>query len=363
MSAKRILLCTALAVGFLGSTVSANAAAKPDEGLAPAEWQAFPPLQNWAVDSKTFVETLHAQREGQLKAATDRAAVFRPVPICRLFDTRGFAAAIVVPGPIAPNTTTNITAAGACGIPNNGQVVGISLSFHVQNLTVNNGGFITFVQQGSPIAGTNAVFNPGAQWTAATANISIPNGSGNFAMRVANSQVHVIVDVNGYYQNLNELDVGTQELDINGNTAGDVFGVNNVGSGSALALQGAGDALRIYSGRVRAAGAGINTSGFAFIHQVNATAAFGAGGTLCGGFPAFSIMNHPMLNDQPNAIVIITALNSGAFPTPSAGPWVAYHILSGSCSPAIPGGRWAINDRGNAALTNGSRFSVMVITP
>ena len=92
-----------------------------------------------------------------------------PSHVCRLIDTRGNPAAIAIAGPLAANSTTNVNSAGFCGIPNNGEVAGISLSFHVFNTTVNNGGYISFLQQGAAISGTNAVFNPGAQWTAATA--------------------------------------------------------------------------------------------------------------------------------------------------------------------------------------------------
>src|SRR5438552_9905608 len=124
------------------------------------------PLENWAVDSKSFITSARQSRVGTAKAATDLATVYRPLPICRLIDTRGFSAAIAVAGPLAANSTTNINSAGFCGIPSNGEVAGISLSFHVFNNTVNNGGYIVFQQQGAPIAGVNAVFNPGAQWTA-----------------------------------------------------------------------------------------------------------------------------------------------------------------------------------------------------
>jgi hypothetical protein len=365
MNAKRILLCTALAVGFLGSTTAANAAQglDPGAGVPVLESTMYPALENWNVDSQSFISQLkQARSAGQVKAASDVVTVYRPIPICRLVDTRGFAAAVAVAGPIAANTTTNIAAAGNCGIPNNGYVSGLSLSFHVQNLTVNNGGFITFVQQGSPIAGTNAVFNPGAQWTAATANVSIPNGTGNFAMRVANSTVQVIIDVNGYYQDMNELDTITQ-LDINGDTAGQVLDVRNATDGAnaiGAYATGTGHALMIGSGSLAVSGMGVGASTrTAFIHQINTAGAFGAGGTLCAGFPHYTVLENIHSNGDPNAMLLITArYNTGLGPNV---PMEVQYVTTG-CG-VLAENRWAIRRTDNAAWPNGHRINVLIIKP
>ncbi|MGE5099659.1 MAG: hypothetical protein ACM3SX_06710, partial [Deltaproteobacteria bacterium] len=150
------------------------------------------PLTSWAVDTKAFLTQRSEAKAGNLKAASDKATVYRPIPVCRLIDTRGFPAAIAIAGPIGPNTATNVNAAGFCGIPGGG-VAGLSISFHVRNATINNGGFIAFMQQGVPVTGVNAVFNFGTIWTATTANISLPDDSGNFQIYVAQSSVDVIV--------------------------------------------------------------------------------------------------------------------------------------------------------------------------
>jgi len=318
------------------------------------------PLQTWKVDSRSFAGQL-SSRHGTTKAATDLASVYRPITPCRLIDTRGFSAAIAVAGPLAPNSTTNINAAGFCGIPNNSEVAGISLSFHVFNNTVNNGGYIAFQQQGAAVTGVNAVFNPGAQWTAATANVSIPNDTGNFSIFIANSQVQVIIDVNGYYQDLNFLDVGTQELDIVGNATGDLFELNNAGTGTALGLSSNGDAIRVYSGSVRASGAGVGTNTFATIHQVNTAGNFGAGGTLCAaGFPSYSVIDNDQANGDPNAILFITPrYNSLAAQNVQ---YEAYYYTSGSCV-AAANNHWMVRKTDGTAYLNTSRFNILVIKP
>jgi hypothetical protein len=320
------------------------------------------PLNDWDSKPQEFIANRRHTEKGTTKAATDRATVYRPISVCRVIDTRGLSAAIAIPGPLAPNSTTNVNSAGFCGIPISG-VAGLSVSFHVLNLTVNNGGFISFLQQGTPVSGVNAVFNPGASWTAATANISILNDSGNFAIYIAASSVQVIVDVNGYYQDLNQLDVGTQELDINGNTTGDTLGVTNSGSGSALTVGafGGGTALTISGGPVRAAGAGVNSSTFASIHEVNTAASFGAGGTLCGpSYPAYTVIDNPQANGDANAILLITPRYNGV-----TGPNVqyeAYYYATGSCVTAA-NGHWMIHRTDNASHMNGYRFDVLIIKP
>jgi len=325
------------------------------------------PLSGWPVDVKAFIAQHQSAKAGNLKAATDVATVYRPVPVCRLVDTRGFPAAITIAGPLAANSTTNVNAAGFCGIPSTG-VAGISISFHVRNATVNNGGFIAFLQQGAPIAGVNAVFNFGAIWTATTANISLPDDSGNFEIFVAQSNVDVIVDVNGYYQDLDNVNVGAQELDIVGNSTGDTFEVANFGSGSGLAGSnfGGGPAIRINRGSLAVSGAGIGSDTTAFILEVNTTP-FGSGGNVCGGQPSFAVISHPMLDGDPTAIVLVTPRErtptsfGTAAPNGSPGPVAAVYLGSGSCAPTDAANHWAIRDKTGSALVNRSQYSVLIV--
>jgi hypothetical protein len=316
------------------------------------------PLESWPVDTKAFIQQHRASsKAGNLKAATDRATVYRPIPVCRLVDTRGNPAWVTITGPLTPGIT-NVPAAGRCGIPSTG-VAGLSISFHVLNLTPFNGGTIAFLQQGAPLSGVNAVFNPGAQWTAATANISIPDDSGNFEISTALSTIQLIIDVNGYYQDLDNVDVGTQELDIVGNIAdagGDVFEVANTGAGGAIAADnfGGGPAIRIYSGSFAVAGAAIGSGTTAFVFEVNTST------NVCGGTPSEAQIDHPMLNGDNTAMVLVTPREGtptsvgGTAPAGSAGPIAAVY---GACGT----NRWGIRDKSGASLVNRSQYSVFII--
>jgi hypothetical protein len=327
------------------------------------------PLANWSVDAKSFIATLRASstnaKGGNLKAASDRTTVYRPISVCRLIDTRPAlpAPAMSIPGPLGPGSTTMINSAGFCGIPSDGTVAGLSVSFHVLNHTVNSGGYISFLAQGVPTSptppGVNAVFNEGATWTAATANVSLPDDTGNFKIFVANATVDVIVDVNGYYQDLDNVDVGTTELDIFGSTTGDLFELHNLSTGSALTtgnFSSAGaPAFTVSSGSVHATGAGVETPTFAFIHHVTSS-------TICAGFPSYSAMNHTMLNNAPNAIVFITPRHVvGTGNEPTAGP-IAVYQASNTCANGIPANRWFIRTPSGNMVAD-SYYDVMVIKP
>ena len=367
----KLALCVALAA----TSVTALAARENQElsgsRAAVGDRNMVIPLVGWNVDAKGFIEghkgMLAGKGTGNTKAATDITTVYRPVPVCRLVDTRGFPAAITIAGPLAPNSTTNVNAAGNCGIPSTG-VAGLSISFHVRNATVNNGGFISFMQQGVPITGVNAVFNFGTTWTATTANISLPDDSGNFEIYIAQSSVDVIVDVNGYYQDMDFVDTGTQELNIFGsvtNAGGSVFEVSNSAAGAALTATNfvGGPSLRIIGGSVNVAGAGINSSTAAFVLEVNTAGAFGAGGNLCGGVPSMAVINNPMLNGDSSAIVFVTprenapSSNVGVnAPSGSIGPVSAFYI-QGQCTPSAAN-HWAVRDKSGASLVNLSQYSI-----
>jgi hypothetical protein len=331
------------------------------------------PLVDFRPDVASFVIERRSGRVSA-QAASDKVTMYRPIPICRLLDTRGFSAAISGGGPYNPNTTHTIAAGGKCGIPSS-QVAGISLSFHVFNYTVNNGGYITFKTVGAALAGTNAVFNPGAQWIAATANVSTLDDTGNFDIYIAQSQVEVVVDINGYYGDLDGyIDAGnanpgiianntaawTAYAPLNGNA---LYGYASGNGGGVLAYSGGGHAVRVLNGTVQAQGAGVNTNTFAFIHKVDTSSAFGAGsGTLCGGFPGYSVIDNPQSNGDPNAIVLLTGrvdfVTSGV---PSNGPVEAYYLPpSNTCSPLVPGGKWTVHYL-SGSLTNTSTYNVLVL--
>ena len=363
------MLTATVALPVLAAPAAVRDVRSVDDNTVARESSIAIPLTSWPVDTKSFI----AQRmagTGQLKAATDRATVYRPIAVCRLIDTRGLPAAISVAGPLAPGSSTMINSAGFCGIPGTG-VAGLSVSFHVWNHTVNNGGYISFLQQDVSTVptppGVNAVFNEGSTWTAATANVSLPDDSGNFKIYIANSSVDVIVDVNGYYQDLDFVDTGSQELDIHGivsaGAGSKVFEVTNEGNGAALAASnlGGGPAFRIDLGSFAVSGAGIGSGTTAFIMEVN-KALFGSGGNLCSGQPSIAVIDHPMLNGDSSALLLITAREGapasiGTAPAGYAGPVAAVYLGGGSCAP----NHWAVRDKTGASLVNHSQYSVFII--
>ena len=354
-----------LLVGCAAYGASAIAApAQERSRLAPGAHS--PPLEDWEVDREAGVAEVRAKLYANAKAPQDKATVFRPVAPCRLVDTRGTGTggAFVINGPLAPNSSTNVSTNGLCGIPTS-FVAGLSLSFHVQNATVNNGGYISFLQQGAPVSGTNAVFNFGAVWTAATANVSIPNSSGDFAVFIALSQVELVVDVNGYYQDLNSLDVGTQQLDLTGSTpSGATFGFRNSSdTGTAVDIQATGTALSIGGGRIRVAGAGANTNEAAFVHVANASANFGtlaSSGNLCSGTAlgkSLTIIDHPYLNNNPNALLFLTPSGTrNQIHEP-------FYVTDNLCASAVANNKWAIAGLSQTAYVTGDRFNVLIINP
>jgi hypothetical protein len=324
------------------------------------------PIKGWTVDTRAGIETVNKARQkgpaGLKAAATDPVTVFRPVVPCRLVDTRSAPNPVPpIGGPtIPPNSRRTINTNGNCGIPTLG-VKGISLTLITFNQTPNTGGFISLVAPGASITGTNDIFNFGAQWSGTSVNTPT-DSTGAFDVYISQATADIIIDVNGYYADLDNVDVGVQELDIVGNSPGDTFEVANFGTGSAIAADnfGGGAAVKIYNGSFAVSGAGVGSSTTAFILQVNTTA-FGSGGNLCGGQPSQAVIDHPLLNNDPNAIVLVTPRESTTTPPGgSAGPVSAFYLSAGGCTPAA-GNRWTIRDKSGAALINGSQYNVFII--
>src|SRR5207244_5216796 len=69
-------------------------------------------------------------------------------------------------------------------------------------------------------------------------------------------------------------------------------------------------ALRIANGGIQVAGAGIGTSTAVFIHYVDPDpkCTNGAGNQIC------SVIDHPLTNGDPNAILIVTPHRNPGFP-------------------------------------------------
>lgn len=365
MNVNRLVAGAALLAGTILST--AVCAAPMHLGLPqPAPAELHPPLRDWAVDSSSYIA-----KASRAKAATDLVTVYRPLTPCRLFDTRGFPAALAVPGPFAPNSTTTITPAGGCGIPNTPYTKALSLAISVQK-TAGEGGYIALQAVGAPVSGIASVL--ANEWTGTSANVST-NSAGAFDVFLSNVTAHVIIDVNGYYQDVNELDTGAQQYDIIGNSGGDVLNVINAGTGAALAATNSaaagtamrasapltGTALNIAGGAVRVQGAGVGTNTFASIHQMN-TADYPTGTRCSAAFPDYTVFDHPMSNNDPSAIIIITPRFS-ATGAVFNGSVTAYYLANNACASAQADGKWLFYRTDGTAIPNTAQFNVLVIKP
>jgi hypothetical protein len=327
------------------------------------------PVKNWRAD-RSFKSTSTSAKGGG-KAATDLVTVFRPVAPCRLIDTRGFPAAVPAGGAIATGTTRTINAGGACGIPTI-DVAALSITYHSYNPNLGLSSLISMMPVGASTAGAMVGFHSGPMnWFMTAANVKT-SSNGNFDINISGgATVDVIIDVNGYFQDINELDVGGQQFDIYGNSIGDVLRVNQSGTGAALgadagaanatalrasATGAGGTALEIGAGKFSIVGSSAlnSTTRTAFVHSTTAT-------TICSGNTQFSIVKHASLDNNPNAVILITPQYNGSSPhSASAVPTVEYYV--GGCNSTSPGtGHWYIRAPG-AVFANNTRYNVLIIT-
>jgi len=116
----------------------------------------------------------------------------------------------------------------------------------------------------------------------------------------------------------------------------------------ALGAGSSGTALVISNGGIRVAGAGINTTTPAFVHAV-------AAGNITAGNQ--TIITHPLTDNDPDAILIIT-------------PSYNYDLAGGVNNPHPVGvfynssfSRWVIYNIDNAAMLAGQQFNVLVVKP
>lgn len=126
-----------------------------------------------------------------------------------------------------------------------------------------------------------------------------------------------------------------------------VYGAGTASGSVGVLAQGADSssiALSIDTGGIQVTGAGPGTSTPAFIHVA-------ASGNISGDA---TIINNPLCNGDPNAILIITP-NSSA----GSGPWnhPVGVVYNGSSS------RWRIFNEDSANMTVGPAFNVLVINP
>jgi len=119
-----------------------------------------------------------------------------------------------------------------------------------------------------------------------------------------------------------------------------------------------GTALSIQQGAFRVEGAGVGTSTTVFVHQAQT----GAGGNMCPALANTTVINHPLTNGDPNAILIIT-INGGTMGSvvaPNSPEMAVSYDTNNMCG---FGQRWLIANLSYSAIPNGTKFNVMVVKP
>lgn len=122
-----------------------------------------------------------------------------------------------------------------------------------------------------------------------------------------------------------------------------------------------GLAMEIHGG-IKVTSAGVNTHTPLFIQKVNTTA---GSGNLCSIQPYATVIDNPLTNNQPGAILIVTpnfgANNAGV--APAVGIPGVYYDATNQCGKGA--GKWVIYYINNptVAMVNNSMFNVMVVQP
>jgi hypothetical protein len=302
---------------------------------------------------------------GLAKASTDKLTVYRPLTVCHLIDTRGIGSPVFAGPVFAANERRTFNNTGGCGVPTSG-VAGLALAFYTLNTTPNSGGTLSFLPPGGALTGLQDIFNGGTAWSAGTTNV-ITSFNGSFDVLVNLAAPHLMVDVLGYYEDMDQV-THTTEIDYTFTGSGDGFQLSASDvNGSALTTGhslGTGTALKITNGALKVSGAGLNSSTFVFQTKVNTAGTKLAGtGTLCFVGSFGHVIDNPLANADPGAILIITPVSSGSstgpFVTPV--PVIAEYAAAAGCGGGVAGNKWTIFQP--SAFTNGQVWNVMIIKP
>jgi len=119
-----------------------------------------------------------------------------------------------------------------------------------------------------------------------------------------------------------------------------------------------GTALSIKKGAFEVVGAGVGTNTTVFIHQAKT----GAGGNICAAVTNATVIDHPLTNGDPNAILIVTVNGGtmGSVIAPNSPQIAVSYDANNMCG---FGQRWLINNLSYNAIPNNAKFNVMVVKP
>jgi hypothetical protein len=140
---------------------------------------------------------------------------------------------------------------------------------------------------------------------------------------------------------------------VDGNGIG-IYGKADGATGIGVYAQGgsaSGTALMLSNGGIRVNNAGLGTSTPVFIHQATAS-------NITCGFSQCTMIDHPLTNSDPNAILIVTQnFNYDTITSAVNNPHpVGVQYLS---TPA----KWAVYNVDLVAMTDGAVFNILVVKP
>jgi hypothetical protein len=190
-------LVTVVGAGFqAGATVTIGGASAPVSSVAPNSILATTPPGT--AGAKDVVVTIAGPQSRTLTAGyTYGSASFYTLTPCRVLDTRNATGPLGGPALTANSDRTFAVATSSCGIPATARAISI-------NLTVTQptaAGDIRIYSAGGGLPGTSAV-NYGAARTRANSQIAPLGTSAGLTVHCdqPSGTMHLIIDVNGYFQ-------------------------------------------------------------------------------------------------------------------------------------------------------------------
>jgi hypothetical protein len=185
-------------------------------------------------------------------------------------------------------------------------------------------------------------------WSASLRGIN--NGTGGSGIGVFGSQAGWGWGVYGQVDGNGRGVYGKAE----GETGVGVYGETSGASGAGVHAKGSsttGIALKLSNGGIQVEGAGLGSSTPVFIHQATS-------GNITCGFSQCTLIDHPLTNADPHALLIVTPnFNSATYPSivNNQHPVGVQYLETPS--------RWVIYNVDLAAMTEGAAFNVLVVKP
>jgi len=305
-------------------------------------------------------------------------STFVPITPCRLVDTRGVFSPVYAGGAYTAGQTRVYRASGNCGVPAGASRIR-AVSLAVTTPPTAASGDIEVLSEAAALGNTVVMVIQAGQWNSAT-TVSAVDNDGDFKVQLRGTSGHVVIDINGYYAGANEVTASYDYVSITGafaatggvlfvrnsSTLGAAINAYNSGGGGNVMLADGKRAVNISSGSLAVEDSGVQTrQTTAMVHKVNTSNSFGTGnGTLCPGFPSYTVVDNIFANGNPRAILIVTPVeyyDSGTVNVTSFGayPVAAFYAPGGTC---LGTGYWTLRRLDGTPHANGVGFNILVIT-